>query len=89
MLCGPAQLNTLFEGVCDNGDKPDLRFLDFEFSRPGASTVSTPCRGVVLNACARLWALQHTKKKSFRGDHRSQPTHGTHAADLMLARAGP
>jgi len=34
-------------------------------------------------ACGRYSA----PKNSFRNDHRSQPTHGIHAADLILARA--
>jgi hypothetical protein len=44
-------------------------------------------RGIFRDACARLWALQRTIKVSFRSDHRIQLAHGTHAADLMLARA--
>ena len=36
-------------------------------------------------ACGRYSAT----KKSFRSDYRSRPTHGTRAADFMLARAGP
>jgi hypothetical protein len=38
---------------------------------------------MLSRACGRYSA----PKNSFRSDHHSQPTHGTHAADLMLARA--
>jgi hypothetical protein len=37
---------------------------------------------MLARACGRYSA----PKNSFRSDHRSKPTHGTHAADFMLAR---
>jgi hypothetical protein len=39
---------------------------------------------MLVSACGRYSA---PNKNSFRGDHHSQPTHGTHAADHMLAHA--
>jgi hypothetical protein len=43
--------------------------------------VLTPYRGIVRNACAHLWALQRTNKKSSIGN-RSRSMHGTHAPIL-------
>jgi hypothetical protein len=77
-----------FEGVSDHGDKHDLLiFPDFSYYYLGASTVLAPYRGIIRNLCARFWVLQRPPKSSFRSSHLSQLKHGTHAADLKLARA--
>jgi hypothetical protein len=87
-ICGPAQLNIHLERVSDHGDKHDLVFsgLSTFMKRhvDSVGSVQRPLSAMLANACGRY---SDPNKSSFRSDHHSQPTHGTHAADQMLAHA--
>jgi hypothetical protein len=75
-------------GVSNHRDKHDLvffgTFLVLAAARRQCWHLQRHFFAMNSRACGRYSA---PKTNSFRSDHRSQPTHGTHAADLMLANA--
>jgi hypothetical protein len=76
-----------FEGVSDHGDKHDLVVSGLFTFLPrhvdSVDTVQSLC-----SQCVRaLVGITARQKETFRKNHRSQPTHGTHATDLVLALA--
>jgi hypothetical protein len=81
-------LNIHFEGVSDYGDKHDLVFFGtfhvLEAARRQFWYRSEALLEMLARACERYSA---PNKNFFRSDHHSQPTHGTHATDHMLAHA--
>jgi hypothetical protein len=87
-ICGPTQPNIHLEGVFDHGDKHDLAFFGtfhvLEAARRQYWQFSEAMLAMPAHAFGRYSA---PNKKSFRINHHSQPTHGTHAADHMLTHA--
>jgi hypothetical protein len=79
-------LNTHFEEVSDHRDKHDSFFSGLlKFLTRRDDSVDTVLR--YFSQCLHALEGVTAQKKSFRSDHRSQSTHRTHAADLILARA--
>jgi hypothetical protein len=85
---GPTQLNIHLEGVSDHGDKHDFSFFGtlhvLEAARRQCWHRTEALLAMLAGACGRYSAPNEI---SFRSDHHSEPTHGTHAADHMLAHA--
>jgi hypothetical protein len=78
-MCGPAQQKTNFEGGgggVDHGDKHDLVFSGLStFLKRLVDRVGTVQREILAAMLARACGRCSVPKKSFRGDHHSQPSH--------------
>jgi hypothetical protein len=87
-ICGPTQLNIHFEGVSDHEENKILVFFGtfhvLEAVRWQCRHRAEALLKMLAHACGRYGA---PNKNFFRSDYHSQPTHGTHAADYILAHA--